>query len=236
MTRNLRSIALLAILVLVGTATLLVTYARPTPLPPTPVAASTPEPLFSYLIDVAGWYEITPNESAVASPIDLSIDGLKALPTTLGHWRGEPYALGSAVDEWFDNPDLALSDLYRDDRGHLAWFSTFGSRSRKSYSLFEHTPITSYPAAGWTVVASGVTPIPIGNGRINVNQTTLTNNAERRVVFYWYLWSNFDRDPEKGVLSVRLHVPVITTAQDAIDAGSDFLRALFPQVRPWHRF
>lgn len=239
MTQNLRSIALLAVLVLVGIATLLVTYARPTPtppLPPTPVAASTPTPMFSYLIDVAGWYEITPNESAVASPIDLSIDGLKALPTTVGNWSGQPYTLGPAVDEWFDNPDLALSNLYQDDKGHQAWFSTFGSRSRKSYFLFEHTPITSYPSAGWTIVDSGVTQIPIGNGHINVNKATLTKDTERRVVFYWYLWNNFDRDPEKGVLSIRLHVPVVTTDQDAFQAGVDLLRSIFPQTIPWKRF
>jgi hypothetical protein len=35
---------------------------------------------------------------------------------------------------------------------------------------------------------------------------------------------------------VRLHVPVISTDQDAVDAGADFIRALYPQVIAWHRF
>jgi len=239
MTRNLRAIALLAVLVLVGVVTLLVTYARPTPepaAPPTHIAASTMTPMFSYLVDVAGWYEITPNEAVVASPIDLSIEGLKALPTTIGHWQGQPFELGTAVDEWFDNPDVALSNFYSDDKGHQAWFSTFGSRSRKSYFLFEHTPITSYPAAGWTVIDSGVTPITIGTGRMNVNKAVLKKDPERRVVLYWYLWNNFDRDPEKGVLSIRLHVPVVTTDEDAFQAGVDFLRSVFPQTIQWRRF
>jgi hypothetical protein len=185
---------------------------------------------------VAGWYEITPNESAVASPVDMSIDGLKALPQTLGRWKGETYDLGPAINEWLENPDLALSDIYRDDRGHQVWFSTFGSRSRKSYFLFEHTPITSYPAAGWTLIENGVAAIPIGEQKIHVQKATLAIEGERRIVFYWYLWPNIDRDPEKGILSIRLHVPVISTDQEAFDAGVDFLQSLFPQVVTWRRF
>jgi len=230
-----RYFALLAMVMLAGIGTLLVN-ARPTPSLPTPMPESTPATMYSYLIDVAGWYEITPNETAVASPIDLSIGGLKTLPTRLGRWSGAPYDFGSAVGEWFENPDLALSNLYHDAHGHQAWFSIFGSRGRKSYFLFEHTPITSYPAAGWTLVENGVVPVPIGSRRLFVQKATLAKARERRVVLYWYLWSDLNRDPEEGVLTLRLHVPVISTDQDAFDAGADFIRALFPQVITWHRF
>ena len=231
-----RNLALLALVLLVGLATFLVSYARPTPPVPTPLAPSTFVPMYSYLMDVAGWYEITSNERAVASPIDLSIGVLQALPPRLGAWVGSPHDYGAAVNEWFENPDLAVSSIYRDDRGHQAWLSIFGSRSRKSYFLFEHTPITSYPAAGWTLVEHGVAPIPIGANRIYVQKATLTKDAERRIVFYWYLWSDLNRDPEQGVMTLRLHIPVITTDDDAFQAGSDFLRSLFPQVINWHRF
>lgn len=233
---NRRYIALLGLLLIVGSATLLIAYAHPTPTPPPPLAQASAPPMRTYLIDVAGWYEITPNESAVASPFDLSIENLKTLPPQIGRWQSEPFKLGDEVNEWFENPDLALSAIYRDDRGHLVWFSTFGSRGSKSYFLFEHTPITSYPAAGWTVIESGVTPILIGEKHIYTQKALLTIADERRVVFYWYLWQNFDRDPEKGVITVRLHVPVTSTDQDAVDAGVDFIRALFPQVVTWRRF
>ncbi len=232
---RLRYVALFAIILVAGVATVLLS-ARATPPLPTPAPPSTPVPLNTYNIDVAGWYQITPNESAVASPLDLTIGGLTALPAQLGRWSGAPYDLGSAVGEWFENPDLALSNLYHDDRGHQAWFSVFGSRGRKSYFLFEHTPITSYPAAGWTLIENGVAPITIGASRLFVQKATLSKDNERRIVFYWYLWSDFDRDPAQGVLTVRLHVPVVSTDQDAVDAGADFIRALFPQVIAWHRF
>ncbi|MBI3740923.1 MAG: hypothetical protein HY257_04100, partial [Chloroflexi bacterium] len=131
-----RSVALFAMLFVAAIATVIIN-ARPVPPVPKPNAVATWTPLNSYLIDVAGWYEITPNESAVFSPFDLSIEGLKSLPATVGSWRGEPYDMGPAIDQWFENPDLALSNFYRDDRGHQAWLSVFGSRGRKSYVLFE---------------------------------------------------------------------------------------------------
>ena len=145
MRRNAQALALLVLLLVTGAATLYVTYGRATPTVQMPTPASPAEPWYSYLLDVADWYEVTPNESAVASAIDLTIDGLKALPENVGRWEGQPYDFGGAVAEWSENSDLALSNLYRDEQGHAFWLSLFGSRGRKSYYLFEHTPITSYP-------------------------------------------------------------------------------------------
>lgn len=228
---NARAISLGVILVIAVLATFVIAFSRPTP----PVPATT-SLKYSYLIDVAGWYEITPNESAVASPYDFSIESLKALPDKIGRWNGSPYSPSPQVDQWLEKPDLALSSFYRDDRGHKLWFSMFGSRSRKSYFLFEHTPITSYPAAGWTLVQNSVTMIPIGSRRISVQQAWLEFGSDHRVVFYWYLWNDFSRDPEKGVMTVRVHIPVMSSNDDARTAAEDFVRSIFPQVIPWHRF
>ncbi|MCX7838942.1 MAG: EpsI family protein, partial [Anaerolineae bacterium] len=231
-----RWLLLLTLIVLVGGATFFLAYARPTPPVPTPSVRTTTTPLYTYLIDVAGWYEITPNERAVASPYDFTFDRLTAMPPHIGNWIGEAYDYGRAVDEWFENPDVAVSSIYRDARGNQVWFSAFGSRGRKSYFLFEHTPITSYPAAGWTLIEHGVTAIPIGDRQMRVQKATLALAAERRVVFYWYLWSDFTRAPDAGILTMRLHVPVTSTDQAAFKVGADFLRALFPQVITWRRF
>jgi hypothetical protein len=230
---TLRNLVLAGLLFVFGIATFLVAFVRSAPAVPTPPATIALP--YSYLLDVAGWYEITPNERAVASSFDLSIEA-KALPEKIGRWDGQVYDFGNAVNEWFENPDLALSNIFRDDKGHQVWFSAFGSRGRKSYFLFEHTPITSYPAAGWTLVENGVTPILIEERTLFVQKALLTKDSERRIVFYWYLWNDFERDPEKGVLTMRLHVPVTTTDADALAAGTDFLRALFPHVLSWRRF
>ncbi len=232
---NARYIALAATLSIAALATFLIAFARPVPVAPTLPAQSRTDLKYTYLIDVSGWYEITPNENAVASPFEFSIDR-KELPEKIGQWSGSPLPLGSEVDQWFENPDLALSSLYHDDRARQLWFSMFGSRSRKSYFLFEHTPITSYPAAGWTLEQNGVRTIPVESRRIAVQEVVLSKAGERRVVFYWYLWNDFSRDPEKGVMTVRVHIPVVSSDDDARAAGEDFLRAIFPQVVPWHRF
>lgn len=232
---NRRNLIVLALLLIAALATLFIATRPPPPAPTSNAKTSIALP-FVYLLDVAGWYEITPHESAVASALDFSIENLKEFPPTLGAWRSEAIKLGSEINEWFENPDLAVSHVYHDERGHMAWFSAFGSRGRKSYFLFEHTPITSYPVAGWRVAESAVTPITINDKAFRVQKAVLTKDQERRVVFYWYLWSDFNRDPEKGVLTMRLHIPVVSTDQDALDAGADFLRALFPQVITWKRF
>ncbi len=233
---RIRQTVLLGLVLVAGLVTYAIAFGRvyfSPPVPPTPDASAAH--LYSFLIDVAGWYEITPYERAVASPFDLSIDA-RALPAAIGKWSGTPYDYGRAVDEWFENPELALASTYGDNAGHTVWFSAFGNRGRKSYVLFEHTPITSYPAAGWTLVEHGVMGVPIGGRTLNVQRATLSKDSERRIVLYWYLWSDFGRDPEKGVLTMRLHIPVVSTDQDAIAAGEDFVRGLFTSVLPWHRF
>jgi hypothetical protein len=183
MNRNNRNaLALFGLLLIVSIATLHITYASPLSAPLPPASHFSTKPLFMYLIDVSGWYEITPNERAVASPFDLAIDATGSLPLQIGHWQSEPYPLGNEVNEWFENPDLALSSIYCDDLGHQVWFSIFGSRGSKSYFLFEHTPITSYPAAGWTVLESGIAPISINEKAIYTQKTTLALKGERRLL------------------------------------------------------
>jgi hypothetical protein len=234
--KNFRAFALAALVLVAIVATYFIAFARPTPVAPQPSTQSRTDLKYTYLIDVAGWYEITPNESAVASPYDFSIAGLKEMPRQIGQWAGEPIALGEAVDVWFENPDLAVSSYYRDDKGNQLWFSAFGSKSRKSYVLFEHTPATSYPAAGWTLASSGIVVVPIEARKISVQHAWLQLGKEKRLALFWYLWNDFSRDPEKGVLTMRLHIPVVTTDEAARAAGEDFLRAIFPQVVPWRRF
>lgn len=233
---NLRSIFLAVLLLLAIVATYVIAFARPTPLAPQPSTLTRNDLKYTYLIDVAGWYEITPNETAVASPYDFSIDGLKQMPEKIGQWSGSQFEMGSAVDVWFENPDLAASSFYRDEKGNQLWFSAFGSKSRKSYVLFEHTPATSYPAGGWTLLSNAITPVAIEARKIYVQHAWLQLGKEKRLALYWYLWNDFSRDPEKGVLTMRLHIPVVTTDDAARAAGEDFLRAIFPQVVPWRRF
>ncbi len=204
---------------------------------PPPGAPSVTEALpYTYIVDVEGWYRITPNERAVASAYDLSWDHLAALPLIIGEWQGSDVPVGPEIVGWFDTPDVSVRRLYVDAQGRQVWLSFFGSRGRKSYALFEHTPATSYPAAGWTLLDNSVEAVAVRRGQVNVQKAVLEKDGERRVVLYWYLWSDPRRDPEKGVLTVRLHAVTSGNESETLAVAASFLRLLFPESLPWQRF
>jgi hypothetical protein len=204
---------------------------------PAALAPSTSAPApYVYFIDVEGWYNRTQYERAVASPYDLSWDHLADLPMTIGEWQGNPVDVGPEITEWFDTPDIALRRRYVNSRGQTVWLSFFGSRGRKSYSLFEHTPVTSYPAAGWTLLDSQVAGIGIRRGQMYVQKAVLEKDGEQRTVLYWYLWNDPSRDPNRGLLTVRLHAVSQGNQAETLEGAAGFLRLLFPESVSWSRF
>lgn len=203
--------------------------------PPSSSSGGTPAP-YVYFVDVEGYYNLTQYERAVASPYDLSWANLADLPMTIGEWQGSTVAIGPEITEWFDTPDIAVRRLYVNSKGQTVWLSFFGSQGRKSYTLFEHTPVTSYPAAGWTLLESGVNGVSIRGGQMYTQKAVLEKDGEQRTVLYWYLWNDPDRDPQKGLLTVRLHAVSQGTRAETLEVAAGFLRLLFPEAVPWHRF
>jgi len=191
-----------------------------------------------FFTDTEGWYRITDYETAVLSPYDLRIDALPdALPMELGPWHGETLPLNPAVNVWFSDPEVAFQRAYTNDRGDLVWLSVFGSRGPKSFRLFEHTPKTCYPLAGWLMRGESLDAIPVGTGRLYAQRGFAGNGDQQLVVLYWYLWDNPQRDPADGVLSFRVSTPIRTTEAEALRIlKEEFLPHLFTQVVPWRRF
>jgi EpsI family protein len=206
------------------------------------VAPSTPAPSegapipYVYFIDVEGYYNLTQYERVVASPYDLSWDHLADFPMTIGEWRGSLVPVGPEITEWFDTPDIAVRRIYVNPRGQTVWLSFFGSQGRKSYTLFEHTPVTSYPAAGWTLLDSQVAGIALRRGPVYVQKAVLEKDGEQRTVLYWYLWNNPTRDPNKGLLTIRLHAVSQGNRDETLEVAAGFLRLLFPEALSWNRF
>lgn len=191
-----------------------------------------------YFTDTEGWYRITSKERAVLSPHPLRLDDLPAgLPMKLGPWQGKELPLGPEIDEWFDNPEVALQREYRNPDGDIVWLSIFGSRGPKSFRLFEHTPATCYPLSGWTMTEEDLDQIQIGDGKIYAQRGFAVNSPHELIVLYFYLWDSPVRDPSEGVLSVRVSAPILANETQTLHLlKRDFLPYLFTDVVPWRRF
>lgn len=191
------------------------------------------------IVDVEGWYRRTSYERALATAIDFTLrdDLFEGIPTQLGAWRSEGVdsPMGGQVDEWYDSPEVAVTREYQDDEGNGLFFSIIGSRGGKSFHLFEHTALTCYPGSGWRIADVGLESIDLGGSSVSVQRVIAEKNQLRRVVLYWYLWTDPERVPDSGILSVTLHTNVNESDEQALDSLKEFFRLLFPAVMPWRR-
>jgi EpsI family protein len=192
------------------------------------------------IVDVEGWYRRTPYERALATAIDFTLreDLFDGVPGELGHWRspGVDSPMGGQVDQWYDHPEIAVTRQYRDDDGDSLFFSIIGSRGGKSFHLFEHTALTCYPGSGWRIADVGLESIDLDDSSVSVQRVIAEKDQLRRVILYWYLWTDPERDPESGILSLTLHANVAGSDEDTLESLKGFFRLLFPAVMPWRRF
>ncbi len=204
-----------------------------------------------YFVDVEGWYRITPYETAVRSPYDLTADTTAeiaaALPATLGQWQqvGADEFIGDdpAVLFYLKHPTVALERTYQHPSGQRLTLALVGNKGEDSFLLFSHTPQTCYPGRLWNVVTGRLESAPLSDdgGRPMYVQYLLTQHAQtgqKLMVLYWYLWGDPQRDSRQGVLSMRVNllVPPGQSEEAVLAHAWDFIRALFPATVPWERF
>lgn len=201
---------------------------------PRPVGSA---PRYVVHTDVAGWYRITPDERAIASPYDLRLDALPgALPLELGSWRGEELEADQDIETWFGKPDLVIRRRYVDQAGAPVWLTVIGSRGAKSYRIFEHTPRICYPSAGWAVQSDDSQRVPLGRSALPVRCGVFEREGAVRVVYAWYQWDGPERDPGVGITSWRLTADATDGIEPAQARLDGFLGLLFQETLPWHRF
>ncbi|HSJ53286.1 MAG TPA: EpsI family protein, partial [Anaerolineae bacterium] len=199
-------------------------------------------------VDVEGWYRITPYEAVVASPYDLGASttaGMAAaLPSELGAWHqaGPDQDLGAdpAVTYYLKQPTVALQRTYQDGAGQEVDLVLIGNRGQDSFLLFSHTPETCYPGRLWQIVENRRESAFLDERQM-VAQYLLTRHAEsgeQLLVLYWYLWQSPARDPEDGVLSLRVNVRLAPgeSPTAGLERAWDLVRALFPATVAWERF
>jgi hypothetical protein len=192
----------------------------------------------AYLVDVEGWYQITPHERAVTAKYDLRLSALpNSLPMQIGAWQGSTLKPSPDLDTWFDHPEVAIERQYLNAQGDVMWLAVFGSAGRKSFYLFEHTPQTCYPGSGWNSLRQDVDRIPLGNAAIFAQRGLAEKDGQRLLVLYWYIWDNLERDAQRGVLSFRLTAPILKDEAHTLRAmKEDFLAQIFERVLEWKRF
>ncbi|MGD8464026.1 MAG: exosortase-associated EpsI family protein [Anaerolineae bacterium] len=203
---------------------------------------------YTYFVDVEGWYRITPYETVVRSPLDLtggtSEEVARSLPATLGDWQqiGQDQYIADdpAVVYYLNQPTVALQRAYQNATGQIVTLAIIGNKGEDSFLLFSHTPETCYPGRLWQVIETRRESAPLDDGTMYA-QYLLTEHAEskeRLMVLFWYLWDNPRRDSKEGVLSIRvnLFIPQGDSEAEALDRAWDFVRELFPATIPWERF
>jgi hypothetical protein len=199
--------------------------------------ATTITPQQVFYIDLAGWYETTPDEKAVASPYDLRPTALAtSLPLELGDWKGESLGTDPDIETWYAQPDFVLRRQYLDHAGHLLWITAISSSGPKSFKIFEHTPPICYSSTHWDTLSDDIRQVTLRQGTVALRRGIFEQGGTRHVVYYWYQWDDLTRDAGKGVTTWRL----IADASDSVEAAETRLQGLvgllFTEVLPWHRF
>jgi hypothetical protein len=203
---------------------------------------------YVYFIDVEGWYRITPYETVVRSPYDLTAESTEAMadaiPGTLGEWqqvgRDEYLADDPAIVRYLKHPPVALQRSYRDPSGQRLALVIIGNKGKDSFLLFSHTPETCYPHDLWQVIKRRQESAFLDDQPMYA-QYLLTRHVqtdEKLMVLFWYLWDDPQRDSRDGVLSMRVNVFLLPgqTEEAALAHAWEFVRLLFPSTVPWERF
>ena len=223
----------------------------PADLPPPANDSQSPmaqAPEYVYFVDVAGWYRLTPYETVVRSPYDLTADNTEAMavaiPTTLGEWRqvGQDRYIADdpGVVTYLKHPTVALQRTYQDPSGQKLTLVIIANEGEDSFLLFSHTPEICYPASLWQVIENRQESALLDDQPMSARYllTQHTQTGKRLAVLYWYLWNSPQRDSQDGVLSMRVNLFLHPgqSEEAALARAWDFVRWLFPSTIPWERF
>jgi hypothetical protein len=179
-----------------------------------------------FVADIDNWRR-TDRERVVTSSYDFNLNNdLAALPLTLGEWVGEDVPQTNLEAFILLEPEQYVQRLYSLPDGRSVWLSLVGSRKSKSF----HSPQICYDTDGWRTEANSEVVL-LTKGEIYalrlVAQKRLANGGDaEHVVLYFYLWPGFARDPDSGIVLVKVTSPVYGTLENTLTLERDLVRQL----------
>lgn len=186
---------------------------------------------YEFVADIDHWQR-TERERLVTSPYNFNLAGdLTALPLKLGDWTGMDVPQTNLEVAILLDPEQYVYRLYHLPDGKAIWLSLIGSRKSKSF----HSPQICYDTDGWQTDASAAV-VPLARGevyalRLQARKSFGESGAIEHLVLYFYLWPDYARNLQEGMVLVKVTVPVTATAEEALELGKEFIQLLFTSAR-----
>jgi hypothetical protein len=185
---------------------------------------------YEFVADVDNWQR-TDRERAVTSPYDFNLAAdLGQIPLELGDWKGEDVPQTNLEVFILLEPEQYVQRRYKREDGRYVWLSIVGSRKSKSF----HSPQICYDADGWKTDA-GSEPIPLNQGEMYalrlVANKQIGSGSSNHVVSYFYLWPSYERNPQDGLVVVKVTAPIYDTVENTLAIQKEFWQHLFTSAR-----
>jgi hypothetical protein len=187
----------------------------------------------AYVVDLDYWTR-TERERVVQATAHLDLDhDLRAVPLTVGDWRGEEVEEKNKEVMILLQPEQYVLRLYQNSAGEYLWLSMIGGRSSRPF----HPPDICYDADGWQYNLASF-PVSLGAGGdlyalwLEANKVFPGEQAPtEHIVSYFYVFPDQARDLADGIVLIKLTSSRYGSAEETLELHADFLRQLFTQAR-----
>ncbi len=181
---------------------------------------------FQLVADIDNWKR-TDRERALRTDYDFRLGpNLDELPLQVGDWQGVDVPQTNLEVFILLEPEHYVFRRYARADGRSLWLSLIGSRKAKSF----HPPQICYDADGWQTDVSSE-PIAIGEGELYVLKVIARKGGATHVVLYFFLWSDYSRDPAAGTVLFKVTAPLEGSAEETVTLAKAFIQEFFTDAR-----
>ena len=181
---------------------------------------------FQFVADIDNWRR-TDRERALRTDYDFRLGpNLDELPLKIGDWQGQDIPQTNLEVFILLEPEHYVFRRYERTDGRRLWLSLIGSRKSKSF----HPPQICYVADGWQTDVSSE-PIPVGDGDLYALKVIASKGQATHVVFYFFLWPDYSRDPAAGTVLFKVTAPLEGSLEETVALEKGFIQEFFTDVR-----